>query len=645
MTNKPRYLSKSRFKKALECPTKLYYTGKPEYEDQSSSDSFLEALAEGGYQVGELAKCYYPGGIEIETLNYTEALELTEKYLQQENVILYEPAFLFENLFVRVDILVKQGNKLKLIEVKAKSYIDSSEFTDSKGQVSGKWKAYLMDVAFQKYVVSNTHPEWLVTSYLMLANKNTSCSIEGLNQSFPVKITGHNRLKVEHKPLKDYGNQIITTENVDNEVQQLWDQEYQLSGSIFLFDNYLKALSEAYSNDDFIDDGVGGKCKGCEFQSTSDEYNTKSGFLQCWKTMHGLDLTGETEPLVFDLTGGRTGQYFENGINFLKDLPESEFEEPHGDVLTGKNRRFLHVIKTKEKDETLHFEKERFKELSSTVKYPLNMIDFETTMVAIPFHASMRPYEQIAFQFSHHIIEANGEIRHETEWINTKKGRFPNFEFVRNLKAALDQNGGTIFRYSHHENTVLRQVHAQLYASNEPGKIELMAFIDSITQVKNGLTGERNMVDLCDWVNKTYFDVATNGSSSLKVILPSILNHSKFLQEKYANPIYGSQIKSKSIGEMTLIQTGETGEIINPYKLLPGVFDDFTDEQIDELWSRLDNISEGGTAMTAYAKMQFTEMPEKERIRITQALLRYCELDTMAMVLLWEGLRDFIERS
>ena len=63
--SKPRYLTKSRFKLALECPTKLYYTRKPEYENQSDTDTFLKALADGGFQVEELARMQYPNGIAI----------------------------------------------------------------------------------------------------------------------------------------------------------------------------------------------------------------------------------------------------------------------------------------------------------------------------------------------------------------------------------------------------------------------------------------------------------------------------------------------------------------------------------------------------------------------------------------------------
>ena len=66
---KHRYLTKSRFKLGIECPTKLYYTGKREYPNQKLDDPFLAALADGGYQVGELAKLYFPNGQDITTLD------------------------------------------------------------------------------------------------------------------------------------------------------------------------------------------------------------------------------------------------------------------------------------------------------------------------------------------------------------------------------------------------------------------------------------------------------------------------------------------------------------------------------------------------------------------------------------------------
>ena len=87
-----RYLTKSRFRLAMECPTKLFYADKPEYANQKIEDPFLLALANGGFQVGELAKHYFSGGYAIETRNYNLALKQTNELLKNDQVIIYEAA-------------------------------------------------------------------------------------------------------------------------------------------------------------------------------------------------------------------------------------------------------------------------------------------------------------------------------------------------------------------------------------------------------------------------------------------------------------------------------------------------------------------------------------------------------------------------
>jgi len=46
------------------------------------------------------------------------------------------------------------------------------------------------------------------------------------------------------------------------------------------------------------------------------------------------------------------------------------------------------------------------------------------------------------------------------------------------------------------------------------------------------------------------------------------------------------------------------------------------------------HLAEGGAAMMAYARVQFSEMAAPERENVIKGLLRYCELDTFAMVLI-----------
>ncbi len=185
MNLKPRYLTKSLFALACKCPTKLYYTNKKdEYPNTKLEDPFLKGLAEGGLQVAALAKQYYPEGKEIKTLNYEEALEETNHYLQKEKVIIFEAAIRHQNLFIRADILVKDGDCIELIEVKAKSYDSNKpqDFLTKKGDVSAKWYPYLQDIAFQTYVFQQAFPHFRIEPYLLLADKRTQCLTDELNQ-------------------------------------------------------------------------------------------------------------------------------------------------------------------------------------------------------------------------------------------------------------------------------------------------------------------------------------------------------------------------------------------------------------------------------------------------------------------------------
>ena len=189
-----RVLTKSRFKLGMECPNKLYYTKKKEYANNKQDNPFLEALASGGFQVEELAKLHYPGGILIEdkksdgAYDYKVKVEETNMLLERENVIIFEAAFQFENLFIRVDILEKKGNHINLIEVKSKSFNSSDcdfEFVGKRGGIEKSWAPYLFDVAFQKHVIEKSFPEFTVIPFLMLADKGKTTTIEDVVPDSP----------------------------------------------------------------------------------------------------------------------------------------------------------------------------------------------------------------------------------------------------------------------------------------------------------------------------------------------------------------------------------------------------------------------------------------------------------------------------
>ena len=69
--------------------------------------------------------------------------------------------------------------------------------------------------------------------------------------------------------------------------------------------------------------------------------------------------------------------------------------------------------------------------------------------------------------------------------------------------------------------------------------------------------------------------------------------------------------------------------------VLPALFPDDPELDYHNLDERCQN---GGNAMTLFPKIK--DMPSEEAKASREVLLRYCELDTWAMVKVWERLKD-----
>ena len=113
-----------------------------------------------GTEVGRLAHGLFPGGVEVteDHRHQQEALSTTARLLSEGATVLYEPAFFFDGVLVRVDILVKVGEAWDLYEVK------------SSGSLKGE---HVTDAAVQTYVlegcglpVRGSHIVHLDTSYV-----------------------------------------------------------------------------------------------------------------------------------------------------------------------------------------------------------------------------------------------------------------------------------------------------------------------------------------------------------------------------------------------------------------------------------------------------------------------------------------------
>ena len=681
---KQKLFTKSAFKIALECPRRLYYAYDSKlYANQDLTDDFLKSLADGGFQVGELAKVYYgvKGDADIDVLGYDEAVEKTKELFKNDTINIAEAAFRYGNLFVRADIIEKKGNDITLIEVKAKSWRSGDDFIKNKNTIPTGIRPYIYDVAFQKYVVMKAlkelYPdqEFTVKARLMMADKSKVASVDGLNQMFRIYKNGdRSYAQADERAWTVAGvvpekERVLTAFDVDQYCDMIIAGETGEQGKPdcmegMKFEQFVEVMSKHYCERTIAMTTLGTKCFKCPFhREPGDKDTLRDGYRECWKEMAKFTDDDFDKPLLKDLSGRHIGsikgkilknhKYFMDEITYddLKKSNDPDAPREHG--LDNYERKWLQIAIATGKEDLLkdfetdikdgvYVDTDGLRKEMAKWKFPLHFIDFETSRSALPFYKGLRPYEQIAFQFSHHKVEmgADGEykVTHQTQYINAKKGFFPNFEFVRQLKKAVGEDEGTIFRYMEHENTVLNDIRRQLEISEEDDKDELIAFIKSITN-----DAERTMVDIAKSVLKYYYHPSMKGSNSIKDVLPAILNSSELIKSKYSRPIYGTpEMPSLNLENKVWIEYDEDGKTVkNPYKLLPpmSTYLDIPQEELDKMEREDDDtVSNGGAALAAYGKLQFSDTQMSKALE--KALLCYCELDTLAMVFIWEYFYD-----
>ncbi len=636
--NTKRFLTKSRFKLAVECPTKLFYASKPkEYSDTMQENAFMAMLAEGGYQVGALAKLRYPDGIEIEEKSHAEAFAKTLEYLKRDNIVLFEPAILVGHFFIRIDILIKQGKRFELIEVKAKSYDSMNpEIEGKRGGISAGMLPYIQDAAFQTWVLQQAFPQTEITTALMMPDKAHHSEVDGINQMFKIGERSQVEVKIPAEiDAKQLAETLLTKVNVDAYVAQVLGAPMSYPNGQGMLSDVANVWALAYKNDEKIVPAIGAHCGACQFKAPMGE-PLKSGFHECWKEANhwvDKDFAGGT---VLDLWNFRGKQkLIDQGIYKINQVTRDDIgtfeDEPNETGLSRMQRQWLQVVGIPADYDCggYYFDKSYARVNMAAWHYPYHFIDFETSAVALPFHAGMRPYEHVAFQFSHHVMLADGSVRHAGEFICVEPGVFPNYAFARALKAELDKDNGMVFMWSHHENTILSTILRQLSQyPNPPEDAEnLITFLKVLTK-----GGEREMVDLCTFAEKAFFHPDTKGGNGIKQVLPAILKVASKVREIYRKPIYGAPNGIPSINFASDAGFAWVDDfVVEPYARLKQYAKDLLPDSIADETSI---IADGGAAATAYARLQFEEMSQVGRDKVVAALLRYCELDTLAMVMI-----------
>jgi hypothetical protein len=264
-------------------------------------------------------------------------------------------------------------------------------------------------------------------------------------------------------------------------------------------------------------------------------------------------------PSVFDLADrGKPDPFwlYERGIVKLEDVPP--------DSLGWRQKLQLDGLLHRKN----HLDADAVRGFLESLRYPLCFMDFETTvMVPIPLYDGTRPYQQVPFQFSVHILpKPGGKLEHHQYLsdgaINPQK------EFLKELLTVIPRNACILVWNQSFESSRLN---------------ELAAAFPKKTDAINHLI--RRIRDLmAPFRDKSLYHWQFNGSYSIKAVLPALV----------------------------------------------------PDLSYDKL-----NISDGGQASAEWLRMvQAKDNAAKAAIR--EQLLRYCELDTLAMVKILEKMQGMV---
>ena len=374
----------------------------------------------------------------------------------------------------------------------------------------------------------------------------------------------------------------------------------------------------------------------------------RDGRAECLASAFRVTAAQTAGGTVLDLYNSRkTDAFLEEGKLLLTDVESEDLKlSEEGDVISASHRQWLQVEEARGVVGNAVVRLAHLDEAVRGLTYPIHFIDFETSRPALPFHAGRRPYEQLLFQFSHHRLDADGSVRHQTQHLADSPAVLPNFDTVRALKHALEGDGGSVLHWWDHERTVLGEVREQLLAlpaGHVPDRDGLVAFIDSLLGTREA---PGRLFDPGRLVHRSAFFPGTRGSSSLKKVLPALLTSSAQLRDRYAAPSYGSADGAPSLNFVgqAWVQFDANGAVIDPYKLLGERTEDpdLTGLELREEDDKA--VADGGAAMVAYGLLQSGLLDEPARQRLRSQLLRYCELDTLAMVMAWEGLHEVLAK-
>jgi len=152
-----------------------------------------------------------------------------------------------------------------------------------------------------------------------------------------------------------------------------------------------------------------------------------------------------------------------------------------------------------------HIDREAIRAFLSSLEYPLYYLDFETIGPAVPLFDRVRPYQDVPFQFSLHVVKAEKSEPVHYSYLTSGTGD-PRPGLLVELQKVLGNSGSIVAYNKGFEEGCLRDMAAAFS--------EYSSWIDQVC---------KRLIDLLEPFSKFhYYHPAQKGSASLKAVLPAI---------------------------------------------------------------------------------------------------------------------------
>jgi len=584
------YLTKSNFRLGIDCKQKLKYY-KLKYPSTSEDDPMIKFFADGGFMVEAIAHAV------MREANPNVEFEFTLKHDRYQ---------------ARVDGWEMFDEKIILTEIKSSSVEsgDQRQFFTKRGEVESKSRLRLLDITFQAMVAKRIYPDHEIVPRLCAVNKTKRSNLEAIYANIDfldVADADHKKPRAvfrgDSRALAvDHFLEFIVVTDV---VEKLMDEVVRESQDLLDFldgkQSYTPLIAPM-------------PCKKCEYRGAA---LLPNGFDECW----GLP---RVDPHFIDLYQGFSSNVQKEKVQekisqrdfHLVNLPVEAYDTGESYAAPRRNQVQVALSGREFQDPQL------ITELRG-LTFPLHFIDFEASRIPVPYLPGMKPYEQVAFQFSCHTLDSpdSNELKH-TQWLNLHDV-YPNEEFIVELRKAIG-DAGTVLVWSHYEASTIKSVRQQL---TELGKVD-----DSLLMWFQGLVGvdgnkekaPTRIVDMLKISQKYYCHPSMNGSHSIKRVLDAVWSDASFLwTDTWFRQYYFP---------------GTGNSPIDPYKTLEVHSELFgLDETADEQDSESHGVTDGVGAMRAYQSLLYglRRGDENYRNQLIEAMYKYCALDTAAMVMIW----------